>query len=136
MKTKLALLLAAALSLPAFQDKKDHGKTPELTKQFVACMEASKKEVKGLEADIAADKPEAELKKRLAAIRVQSEKARALKYMKDEEKAELLDNHFEIFLLKLKIDFEEKPWDTKDTRLNLFERLNAKCGVCHEECRD
>ncbi len=126
------LLLLAALGL---QDKKERGKTPELTKKFVEQMEASSAEMKGLAADIEAGKPEADLKKRLARIREHNGKAREVRYRKDDEEAELLDGHFDIFELKLKSDFEAATWDTKEVRLNLLARLKAKCNVCHEECR-
>lgn len=128
----LALPLAAAA---AFQEKKERGKTPELTKKFVEHMEACSRELKALKADIDADKPEADLKKRLQTIREAQAKARAVKYRKDEEEAELLDNHFEIFELKITKDFVGATWDTKETKLALYDRLKAKCSVCHEECR-
>jgi hypothetical protein len=55
---------------------------------------------------------------------------------KDEEEQEKLDNHFDIFLLKLKLDFEDVEWGDKEKRLFLHERVQAKCDVCHEVLRD
>ena len=127
----LPLVLGAAP-----QDKKDRGKTPELTKKYTELMKANAKEMKALHKDIEDGKPEADLKKRLASIRETITKARDLKYRKDEEEQDKLDRHFEIFLLKLKIDFEEVEWGDKDKRLYLHERVQAKCDVCHEVLRD
>jgi hypothetical protein len=129
----LPLLVAAA----AFeQDKKDRGKTPELTKKYNELMKVNAKEMKALHKDIEDGKPEADLKKRLASIRETVTKAQELKYRKDEEEQEKLDRHFEIFLLKLKIDFQDVEWGDKEKRLYLHERVQAKCDVCHEVLRD
>jgi hypothetical protein len=130
--TLLALFAAPAAS----QDKKDRGKTPELTKKYRELMKSNGKEMKGLADDIEKGKPEADLKKRLASIRETATKARDLKYRKDEEEQEKIDSLFEIFLLKLKKDFEEVEWGEKEKRLYLAERLQAKCDVCHEIYRD
>jgi hypothetical protein len=128
----LGLLSAAA----ATQDKKDRGKTPELTKKYVECMQSNKAEMKGLHEDIEKDKPEADLKKRLAKIRENVIRARDLKYRREDEEAEKLEGHFEIFLLKLKLDFEDVEWGGREKRLFLHERIQAKCDVCHETLRD
>lgn len=127
----LPLLVAAAA-----QDKKDRGKTPELTKKYVEFMKANAKEMKALHKDIEDGKPETDIKKRLASIRESITKAKDLKYRKDEEEQEKLDLHFDIFLLKLKQDFENVEWGDKDRRLFLHERVQAKCDVCHETLRD
>jgi hypothetical protein len=138
MKTTSGILAlaAAAFSLAAaVQDPKERGKSAELTRKFVSHMEANGRELKGLKDDAEAGKPEADLKKRLARIRANNAAARALKYRKSDEEAELLDNHFEIFELKLKKDFEDVEWGGKEERLGLVERLKAKCDVCHAELR-
>ncbi|RPH38945.1 MAG: hypothetical protein EHM91_13085 [Planctomycetota bacterium] len=127
-------LLVAAAAFP--QDKKDRGKTPELTKKYVAHMKANAAAMKALHKDIEDGKPEADLKKHLAVIRDNVTKAQELKYRKDEEEQDKLDRHFEIFLLKLKIDFENVEWGDKEKRLFLHERVQAKCDVCHEVLRD
>ena len=125
------------LSLAAApQDKKDRGKTAELTKKYVDLMKDNTKVMKALHADIEKGKPEDELKKHLLKIRENTTKARELKYRKDEEEAEKLESHFDIFLFKLKQDFEDVPWGDKDKRLFLHERIQAKCDVCHETLRD
>ncbi len=126
----LALLTAAC------QDKKDRGKTPELTKKYRELMKSNGKEIKGISEDIEKGKPEADLKKRLATIRENATKARELKYRKDDEELEKIDSLFEIFLLKLKNDFQDVDWGDKEKRLYLAERLQAKCDVCHEIYRD
>ena len=118
------------------QDKKDRGRTPELTKKYTEFMQSNSKEMKALKEDIEKDKPEAEFKKHLAKIRENATKARDLKYRKDEEEAEKLEGHFDIFLFKLKQDFEDVEWGDKEKRLFLHERLQAKCDVCHETLRD
>jgi hypothetical protein len=138
MKTTSGILVlaAAALSVAALaQDKKDRGKNAELSRKFLSHMEANGRELKGLKDDAETGKPEADLKKRLARIRGNTAAARALKYRKSDEEAELLDNHFEIFELKLKKDFEDVEWGAKEQRLELVERLKAKCDVCHAELR-
>jgi hypothetical protein len=127
-------ILAAAPAAP--QDKKDRGKTPELTKQYTTLMKSNSMEMKGLLEDIEKGKPEPDLKKRLAKIRETATKARDLKYRKDEEEAEKLEGHFDIFLTKLKQDYEDVEWGDKEKRLYLHERLQAKCDVCHESLRD
>ena len=77
-------ILAAAPAAP--QDKKDRGKTPELTKQYTTLMKSNSMEMKGLLEDIEKGKPEPDLKKRLAKIRETATKARDLKYRKDRRK--------------------------------------------------
>lgn len=131
--TALLLLLAAPA---ATQDKKDRGKTAELTKKYTAFMKSNGAEMKGLQDDIDKAKPEADLKKRLTRIRENVTKAKELKYRKDEEEQEKLDSLFEIFDLKLKQDFETVEWGDKEKRLFMLERLQAKCDVCHELLRD
>jgi hypothetical protein len=128
----LSLLALAAAS----QDKKDRGKTAELTKKYTEFMKSNGKELKGISEDIEKGKPEADIKKRLASIGESAAKARDLKYRKDEEEQEKLDSQFDIFLLKLKNDFEGVEWGDKEKRLYLAERLQAKCDVCHELLRD
>src|SRR5688572_16465408 len=108
------LALFAAAAAAASQDKKDRGKTPELTKKYTELMKANNKELKGIHEDIEKGKPEADIKKRLAAIRDGATKARELKYRKDEEEQEKIDALFEIFLLKLKIDFQDVEWGDKN----------------------
>ena len=131
------ILFLSLIAVPAApQDTKDRGKTPELTKKYVAFMKDNAKEMKALGEDIEQNKPEADLKKHLAKIRENATAARGLKYRKDEEEAEKLDGHFDIFLLKLKQDFEEVEWGDKEKRLYLAERVQAKCDVCHEALRD
>jgi hypothetical protein len=131
------IALAALLSAAAFtQDKKDRGRTPELTKKYTDFMKANGKELKGIQEDIEKGAAETEIKKRLARIREQAGKARELKYRKDEEEQEKIDAQFEIFELKLKQDFEGVEWGDKTKRLYLAERLQAKCDVCHEIYRD
>ena len=132
--TLLALLAAPAASQD--KDKKDRGKTPELTKKYREFMKSNSKELKGISEDIEKGKPEADIKKRLAAIRETATKARELKYRKDEEEQDKIDSLFEIFLLKLKNDFQDVEWGDKERRLYLAERLQAKCDVCHEIYRD
>ena len=132
--TLLALFAAPAASQD--KDKKDRGKTPELTKKYRELMKSNGKELKGLNEDIEKGKPEADLKKRLTAIRETATKARELKYRKDDEEQEKIDALFEIFLLKLKNDFQDVEWGDKEKRLFLAERLQAKCDVCHEIYRD
>jgi hypothetical protein len=127
-------LLVIAAAYP--QDKKDRGKTPELTKKYAELMKANAKTLKALHKDIEDGKPEADLKKHLKTIRETVTKAQELKYRKDEEEQDKLDRHFEIFLLKLKIDFEDVEWGDKEKRLFLHERVQAKCDVCHEVLRD
>lgn len=127
-------LLVAAAAFP--QDKKDRGKTPELTKKYTELMKANTKAMKALHKDIEDGKPEADLKKHLATIRENTTKAKELKYRKDEEEQEKLDLHFDIFFLKLKQDFEGVEWGDKEKRLFLHERVQAKCDVCHEVLRD
>ena len=126
-------LLAAAT---APQDKKDRGKTAELTKKYAEYMKSNGKELKGISEDIEKNRPEADIKKRLASIRETATKARDLKYRKDDEEQEKLDAQFEIFLLKLTSDFEGVEWGDKEKRSYLAERLQAKCDVCHELLRD
>ena len=128
------ILLLSLAAAP--QDKKDRGKTPELTKKYVGHMKENAKAMKALGEDIEKGKPEADLKKHLATIRENITKARELKYRKDEEEAEKLDGHFDIFLYKLKQDFEGVEWGDKEKRLFMLERLQAKCDVCHELLRD
>jgi hypothetical protein len=128
----LALLSEAVPS----QDKKDRGKTPELTKKFTGLMQSNGKEFKGIKEDIEKGKPEADIKKRLATIRETMAKAKELKYRKDEEEEEKLQGLFDVFDLKIKQDFEGVPWENKEQRLYLLERLQAKCDVCHEIYRD
>jgi hypothetical protein len=135
MKNVLSGIVLLSLAA-APQDKKDRGKTPELTKKYVEHMKENAKSMKSLLEDIEKGKPEPELKKHLAKIRESATKARELKYRRDEEEAEKLDGHFDIFLTKLKLDFEEAEWGDKEKRLYLHERLQAKCDVCHETLRD
>jgi hypothetical protein len=130
------MLFALVAGSADTQDKKDRGKTPELTKKYTDLMKANSKELKGILEDIEKNKPEADIKKRLAAIREQATKARELKYRKDEEEQEKLDAQFEIFLLKIRNDFEGVEWGDKEKRLYLAERVQAKCDVCHELHRD
>lgn len=130
----LALLSAAAFAVA--QDKKDRGRTPELTKKYTDLMKMNAKEMKGIAEDIEKGAPETEIKKRLAHIREQAGKARELKYRKDEEEQEKIDSQFEIFDLKIKQDFEGVEWGDKEKRLYLLERVQAKCDVCHEIYRD
>jgi hypothetical protein len=129
----LFALLCAPL---ASQDKKDHGKTPELTKKFTDFMKENAKDFKGIKEDIEADKPEADIKKKLAGIRLTMVKAKELKYRKDEDEEEKLQGLFDVFELKIKQDFEGVAWENKERRLFLLERLQAKCDVCHELYRD
>src|SRR5262245_29726542 len=105
MKRLLSGILLLSLAA-APQDKKDRGKTPELTKKYREQMNENKKSMKALLDDIEKGKPEEDLKKHLAKIRENATKARDLKYRKDEEEAEKLDGHFDIFLFKLKQDFQ------------------------------
>ena len=128
----LALLSGAAFT----QDKKDRGRTPELTKKYTEFMKSNGKELKGILEDIEKNAAETEIKKRLARIRETAAKARELKYRKDEDEQEKIDAQFEIFELKLKQDFEGVEWGDKKNRLYLAERLQAKCDVCHEIYRD
>ena len=118
------------------QDKKDRGKTPELTKKFTDLMKSNGKDFKGIKDDIDKDKPEADIKKKLASIRETMVKAKALQYRKDEEEEEKLQGLFDVFDIKIKGDFEGVPWENKEKRLYLLERLQAKCDVCHEIYRD
>ena len=135
MKKLLSGILLLSLAA-APQDKKDRGKTPELTKKYVAFMKENAKTMKALHEDIEKGKPEADLKKHLVTIRETITKARELKYRKDEDEAEKLEGHFDIFLFKLKQDFQEVEWGDKEKRLFLHERIQAKCDVCHETLRD
>jgi hypothetical protein len=135
MKTLLSGIVLLSLAA-APQDKKDRGKTPELTKKYVDFMKDNAKIMKSLHEDIEKGKPEDELKKHLVKIRENATKARDLKYRKDEEEAEKLESHFDIFLFKLKQDFQDVEWGDKDKRLFLHERIQAKCDVCHETLRD
>lgn len=131
------IALLSLLSAPASsQDKKDRGKTPELTKKFVELMKENGKEFKGIKDDIDKDKPEADIKKKLASIREIMVKAKALQYRKDEEEEEKLQGLFDVFDVKIKQDFEGIPWEGKEKRGFLLERLQAKCDVCHEIYRD
>jgi hypothetical protein len=129
----LFALVAAAADT---QDKKDRGKTPELTKKYRELMKQNGKDIKAISEDIEKGKPEADIKKKLASIYETATKARELKYRKDEEEQEKIDSNFEIFLLKLKNDFQDVEWGDKEKRLYLAERLQAKCDVCHEIYRD
>jgi hypothetical protein len=135
MKKLLSGILLLSLAA-APQDKKDRGKTPDLTKKYVGHMKENAKAMKALGEDIEKGKPEEELKKHLGKIRENVTKARELKYRKDEEELEKLEGHFDIFLFKLKQDFEGVEWGDKEKRLFLHERLQAKCDVCHETLRD
>lgn len=128
----LALLSESASS----QDKKDRGKTPELTKKFTELMKANGKEFKGIKDDIDKDKPEADIKRKLASIRETMSKAKELKYRRDEEEEEKLQGLFDVFEVKIKQDFEGVPWENREKRAYLLERLQAKCDVCHEIYRD
>jgi hypothetical protein len=131
------IVLLSLLAAPAApQDKKDRGRTPELTKKYRELMKSNGKDLKGISEDIEKGRPEADIKKKLASIRETATKARELKYRKDEEEQEKIDAQFEIFLLKLKNDFQEVEWGDKEKRLFLTERLQAKCDVCHEIHRD
>jgi len=94
------------------------------------------KDLKAISEDIEKGKPEADIKKKLASIGETATKARELKYRKNEEEQEKIDALFEIFLLKLKNDFQDVEWGDKEKRLYLAERLQAKCDVCHEIYRD
>jgi hypothetical protein len=135
----ILLLSTAAAASTAFgtpQDKKNRGKTPELTKKYVEHMKENAKAMKALAEDIEKGKPEEELKKHLTKIKENVTKARELKYRKDEDEAEKLEGHFDIFLFKLKQDFQDVEWGDKEKRLYLHERLQAKCDVCHETLRD
>ncbi|HVR85997.1 MAG TPA: hypothetical protein VMU54_16875, partial [Planctomycetota bacterium] len=69
-------------------------------------------------------------------IRETMVKAKELKYRRDEEEEEKLQGLFDVFDLKIKQDFEGVPWENKEQRLYLLERLQAKCDVCHEIYRD
>jgi hypothetical protein len=135
IRSGIALLSLLALAA-APQDKKDRGKTAELTKKYTELMKSNGKDLKAITEDIEKGKPEDEIKKRLASIRESAGKARDLKYRKDEEEQEKLDAQFDIFLLKLKNDFEGVEWGDKEKRSYLLERLQAKCDVCHELLRD
>jgi len=127
----------ALLSEPvSSQDKKDRGKTPELTKKFTDLMKENGKAFKAIKEDVEKDKPEADIKKKLAAIRETMVKAKALQYRRDEEEEEKLQGLFDVFDLKVKQDFEGVPWESKEKREFLLERLQAKCDVCHEIYRD
>jgi hypothetical protein len=129
--------LLALLSAPAdSQDKKERGKTAELTRKFTDFMKENGKEFKGIKDDIEKDKPEADIKKRLAAIRETMAKAKALEYRKNEEEEEKLQGLFDVFEIKIRQDFEGVSWENKEKRLYLLERLQAKCDVCHEIYRD
>ena len=119
-----------------YADKHARGKSPELYKQFVQLMEANAAEYKGIQEEIEKNSPVADIRKRLAKIREIAKKADAVKYRKDEAEAEKLERHFELFELKLTREFDEAPWDTRENRLHLLERLKAKCDVCHETLRD
>jgi hypothetical protein len=135
MKKILSGILLLSLAAGP-QDNKNRGKTPELTKKYQELMKDNSKTMKALHEDIEKGKPEADLKKHLAKIRENTTKARELKYRKDEEEAEKLESHFDIFLFKLKQDFEDVEWGDKEKRLFLHERVQAKCDVCHETLRD
>ena len=127
----------ALLSEPlASQDKKERGKTPELSKKFTDLMKENGKAFKAIKEDIEKEKPEADIKKKLADIRATMVKAKALQYRKDEEEEEKLQGLFDVFDIKIKQDFEGVPWDTREKRDFLLERLQAKCDVCHEIYRD
>ncbi|HLY75403.1 MAG TPA: hypothetical protein VKU80_14880 [Planctomycetota bacterium] len=127
----------ALLSDPvSSQDKKDRGKTPELTKKFTGLMKENGKTFKGIKEDIEKEKPEADIKKKLAVIRETMVKAKALQYRRDEDEEEKLQGLFDVFDLKVKQDFEGVPWEGKEKREYLLERLQAKCDVCHEIYRD
>ena len=115
----LALLCASASS----QDKKDHGKTPELTKKFTDLMKSNAKDFKGIKDDVENDKPEADIKKKLASIRETMVKAKALQYRKDEDEEEKLEGHFDIFDFKIKGDFEGVAWEGKEKRLFVLEHM-------------
>lgn len=131
------ILLLGLLATPAVpQEKKERGKTPELTKKYRELMQSNKAEMKGIEEDIEKDKPEADIKKRLEKIKENVGKARALKYRKNDDEADALEGHFDIFELKLKQDFIDVPWGDKEKRIALHERVQAKCDVCHETLRD
>jgi hypothetical protein len=131
------IFLLALVSEPvSSQDKKDRGKTPELSKKFTDLMKLNGKDFKGIKDDIDKEKPEADIKKKLASIRETMVKAKALQYRKDEEEEEKLQGLFDVFDLKIKGDFEGVPWENKEKRLYLLERLQAKCDVCHEIYRD
>ena len=131
------ILILTLLSAPAAsQDKKDRGKTPELSKKFTDLMKSNGRDFKGIKDDIEKDKPEADIKKKLASIRETMVKAKALQYRRDEEEEEKLQGLFDVFDLKIKGDFEGVPWEGKEKRLYLLERLQAKCDVCHEIYRD
>ena len=131
-----ALLALTLLAGASAQDKKDRGKTPELTKKYAAFMKSNGAEMKGILEDIEKDKPESDIKKRLARIKENIAKARELKYRKDEEEQEKLDGLFDVFEFKLKQDFDGVEWGDKEKRKFLHERLQAKCDVCHELLRD
>lgn len=133
--TGVAFLILLATS-PGVQDKKDRGKTPELTQKYTGFMKSNKEEIKGIREDIDKQQPEASIKKRLARIRDNILKARELKYRKDEEEGDKLEAQFDVFELKLKQDFEGVEWGDKEKRDFLLERLQAKCDVCHELLRD
>ena len=128
----LALLGEPVIS----QDKKDRGKTPELTKKFTDLMKLNQKDYKGIKEDVEKGNPETDIKKKLAAIRERMVTAKALQYRKDEDEEEKLQGLFDVFDLKVKGDFEGVPWDTKEKKEFLLERLQAKCDVCHEIYRD
>ena len=118
------------------QDKKDRGKTPELTKKFTDIMKLNQKDYKAIKEDVEKGKPEADIKKKLAAIRERMVTAKALEYRKDEDEEEKLQGLFDVFDIKIKGDFEGVAWDTKEKKEFLLERLQAKCDVCHEVYRD
>ena len=130
------IVFLSLLSEALPQDKKDRGKTPELTKKFTDLMKENGKHYKGIKEDVEKGNPEADIKKKLALIREVMVKARALQYRKDEEEEEKLQGLFDVFDLKIKGDFEAVPWDTKEKKEYLLERLQAKCDVCHEVYRD
>lgn len=131
-----ALLVFTLLAGATAQDKKDRGKTPELTKKYAAIMKLNGAEMKGILEDIEKNKPESDIKKRLTRIKENMTKARELKYRKDEDEQEKLDGLFDVFELKIKQDFEGVEWGDKEKRTYLHERLQAKCDVCHELLRD
>jgi len=131
------ILALTLLSAPAAsQDKKDRGKTPELSKKFTDLMKSNGKDFKAIKEAVEKDKPEADIKKLLASIRETAAKAKELKYRKYEDEEEKLQGLFDVFDLKIKQDFEGVPWEGKEKREFLLERLQAKCDVCHEIYRD
>lgn len=99
------------------------------TAEFVLRMKAMDLQVENLQADLAAGKPEGELKARLGRIRGAAQAASAIPVLEVDAENRDLRHHFDLFLNDLAA-LEGASWAGEDGAAN-WRRLGKSCMPCH-----